>query len=270
MIKRFYRISYYYLILNLIKILNLILSKSRFKILPDTTNVNFKEFSYCNSTRRLVLYPKKNYFNKIILDSSSYQGNLCDLGRQFETNKSPYNLEGHRSGYTCLYELLFSHLKNKKINFAEIGIEKNSSIKMWRNFFKKAKIFALEYDKKKILKAKKHNLININYVFTDVSNDLILKKTFSFINKKFDIIIDDSTHRFNDQINIIKNSYKYLKKNGGMLLIEDIRLNSKESLYYKALKKEKKYFKKIFFIETKHINNFTANYRMEKLLVLIK
>ena len=62
------------------------------------------------------------------------------------------------------------------------------------------------------LKNKKHKLKNTVYYKIDVSNQNNIQKTFSKINKKFDIIIDDSTHIFDHQINVIKKVHPFIKK----------------------------------------------------------
>ena len=85
---------------------------------------------------------------------------------------------GHRSGYTPYYDLLFRHLKNEKINFAEIGIENNASTKMWRKYFSKAKIYGFEFEDIKIKKAKKHKLKNTVYHKIDVSNQNKINKAY--------------------------------------------------------------------------------------------
>ena len=58
-----------------------------------------------------------------------------------------------------------------------------------------------------------------------------------------------------------------------ILIIEDIykvRKEYSEANYYKALKKIKNLFHDIVFVETKHINNYSSNYKFEKILILIK
>ena len=105
---------------------------------------------------------------------------------------------------------------------------------------------------------------------------LITKKSL-FLNlkkqkKKYDIIIDDSTHLFDHQINIILSTYKFLKP-GGIIVIEDIykfRNGYEETKYYEKIKHILKYFSYAAFIDTPHINNFTASWKNEKILLLIK
>jgi hypothetical protein len=57
------------------------------------------------------------------------------------------------------------------------------------------------------------------------------------------------------------------------MIIEDIyrfRSDNQEHKYFNKLVGVKKYFHEIFFIETKHINNFTAGWRNEKILLLLR
>ena len=258
----------FYLILGLSKLLSVF----NFKIIPSYSEIKNYNFIYSKYTRRLIHEPSKKIFSKLIVDTSHYNSLLCKSGANYGTNKSPLNIIGHRSGYTPYYDLLFRHLKNEKINFAEIGIENNASTKMWRKYFSKAKIYGFEFEDIKIKKAKKHKLKNTVYHKIDVSNQKNIHKAFSKINKKFDIIIDDSTHIFDHQINVIKKVHPFIKRNG-ILIIEDIYKKRKENLeenYYKKIKNLNYIFEKIYFVEFHNINNYTANWKNEKLLILIK
>ena len=77
---------------------------------------------------------------------------------------------------------------------------------------------------------------------------------------------------FDHQINVILSTYKYLKP-GGLIIVEDIyrfRKGYEETKYYEKIKHIKKSFTHIVFIETPHVNNFTASWKNEKILLLIK
>jgi len=220
-LKRIYRILSRKLSIFIFSNFSKLLSFFNFKIIPSISELDHNNYKYSKYTRRIVFNSPKNLFSKLIIDTSNYNSNLCNSGANYKTNKSPLNIYGHRSGYTPYYDLLFRHLKDEKINFAEIGIEKNASTKMWRKYFSKAMIYGFEYDDIKIRKAKKHKLKNTFYKKVDVTNQQNIKHVFSKLNKNFEIIIDDSTHIFDHQMNIIRNVYPYLKKKG-ILVIEDI------------------------------------------------
>ena len=271
--KKTYRTINKFLLIIFVKIIAQPLKLLGIMIVPSYDKIENFKYDFSPLSRRLIFYPKnKDSFNKIFIDTSLSYSLLDKLGsKKFQTAKSPY-ANWHRCGYTGLYNLLFSNLKDKKINFAEIGVETNDSIKMWREFFSQATIHAFEFYDEKIQRAKKDNLKNTFYHKIDVRNGGDIVNSFKKTNLKFDIIIDDSTHFFDDQINIVKNCNQFLEKNG-ILIIEDIYKSRKgysELEYYNSLKDIKDLFNEIVFIETKHINNFSANYKFEKILVLIK
>lgn len=271
-IKKFYRIIHKFSVFILFKLINFVFSKTNFSIVPAINKINFTNFTYSKNTRRVVFFKNDKSFNKILIDSSLSETKLCKLGKKYQTNKSSINIDGHRSGYTSLYTFLFSSLRDKKINIAEIGIENNGSIKLWREYFKRASIYGFDYDKKKIKTAESQNLKKTNFYEINVNDKNSICSAFNKTKVKFDIIIDDSTHLFDDQIRVIENSFKFLKTNG-IMIIEDIyrfRSDYQEHNYFNKLARVKKYFYEIFFIETKHVNNFTANWKNEKILLLLR
>jgi len=270
--KKTYRIVQKFLSIMVAKAFSLILKPFNYKIVPDLSGIEKLNFDYSENTRRLVLKNNEKKFGKIIVDTSLFNSRLCEIGKNYNTNKSPYNLIGHRSGYTGLYYLLFSQLQKKELIVAELGIEKNASTKLWREFFSNAEIHGFEFDADKLSSALKDNLSNTFYHKIDSGNPDSIKNAFEKTGKKFDIIIDDSTHLFEHQLNIIYNAHNYLKENG-ILIIEDIykyRSGYEEEKYYNKIFPIRNEFENIFFIETPHVNNFTASWKNEKLLVLIK
>jgi hypothetical protein len=167
-----------------------------------------------------------NLGKTIYIDSTICLTDLCTIGSEMNTDKSPFALNSvcckHRKGYTAVYQMLFAQYQNKELNFAEIGIESGASILTWNKFFSnKCNIFGFEYDNNKIQNIKNLNLNNVNIFHTDVTNIEYLDLTFKNTNVLFDIIIDDSDHVIESQNNIISTVSKYLKS-GGILIIEDI------------------------------------------------
>jgi hypothetical protein len=271
-LKKIYRILSRKVALIFFSNLSRLLNIFDYKIIPSFVEAKSSNFKYSKNSRRLVYKTPQKKISKLIIDTSHYNSKLCALGAKYGTNKSALNIQGHRSGYTPYYDMLFRHLKDQKILLAEIGIELNASTKMWRKFFSKAKIYGLEFDNQKIIQAKKDGLKNTFYKKIDVSNQKSIKNTFLKINKKFDVIIDDSTHDINHQINIIKVTSNFLNKKG-ILIIEDIfkkRKHHSEEDYYKRLPSLKKNFQKIYFVEFHNLSNYTASWKCEKILVLIK
>lgn len=221
----------------------------------------------------LIKKTRKQEFEEITLELNTKVSELCLLGEKFKTDKSPLNPKldhySHRHAYTFFYDLIFKKYINAKINFAELGIWKNASTKLWRTFFKKAHIYMFDFFDHLIIRAKKDKLRQTKYIKIDVSNYKNLNSTFKNLNKKFDIIIDDSSHIFEHQILIINSLTKFLKPDS-FLIIEDIHSNKKRyenKNYFKNIKVKSK-FKEIYFVNFKHKNLFTGFYKNNKILVM--
>lgn len=215
----------------------------------------------------------ENQIKTLTINSSNYFSELCFLGGKFGSDKSVFNSKTpFKHSYTATYNILFSHLKNDHINLAEIGILDNASIKMWREFFTNANIDGFEFEEKLIFIAKNENLKNTNYFKTDVKSRESIKNSFSKADKKYDIIIDDSTHNFDDQINVIYTVKSFLKS-GGYLIIEDIsskKIKHSEKNYHEAIKAIKSEFNDIFFINCDSRYNYAGIFFNHKILVFKK
>lgn len=209
--------------------------------------------------------------NKLIIDSTQSTTDLCKLGITFPTDKSPYNpsVKLYRHAYTAIYDFLFSSIRNNELTLCEIGIYENKSIQCWRNYFPHATIYGFEYNTSFIDNAKKDNLTNVIYDFIDVKDPNSIDTTFGRQNKTFDIIIDDSTHEVNDQLNIINMSYKYLKT-GGYLIIEDIFKSCDLNIYSNFLDGSNCKFKSRFVVDANHSLMHSGNWDNDRLLILTK
>ena len=130
--------------------------------------------------------------------------------------------------YLELYEKLLFCKKEIAQNVLEIGIgdfgEKNGgSIKLWRDYFINANIFALD-----ILPIESviDELINdpkvTLYTKTDAYNKEFVEKKFLNQNIKFDFILDDGPHTLESMKNCIQ-LYSSLMTDNGILIIEDVQ-----------------------------------------------
>ena len=129
--------------------------------------------------------------------------------------------------YTHIYERYMYAKKNKSVNLLEIGIggytdEKGyadifvggESLKIWRDYFKKGQIAGLDIIKKKI------NLGNRVKIFQGSQSSIKALSNITKKFKKFDFIIDDGSHRYEDVKFSFQYLYRYLK-DGGYYFIED-------------------------------------------------
>ena len=239
------------------------------KTIINKTRIYLNFFFLLVSSKKKIYFPDKKKFKKISIDTSDYYSDMCDKSLKYNTDKSPYNQKNFRHAYTGIYNFLFDKIKNESLNICELGILQNESIKLLRDYFPNSNIYAFDNEISLINKAKRDNLKNVNYNLIDVKDSASLLNTFSSITEKFDIMIDDSTHVFEDQIRIIKNLHRFMKP-GGIMVIEDIYDENDEKDYFLSMREIEKYFQDIFFIETKHKNIFTPLHNNNKILILKK
>jgi len=199
---------------------------------------------------------------------------LCELGKKYDTDKSSQrnnvtNIR-HCHPYTLFYDGLFRDKKNENLKIAELGILDGGSLLMWREYFTNAEIYGFEYDEKLIHNFKsKFNNDRITLIDIDVRSKDSIIKGFEELNTLYDVIIEDTTHQFEDQIRVIENAYQYLKP-GGMLIIEDIFKRYNESDYINRLTPILQEFQNYYFIELDHVNRNSTGWDNDKLFILVK
>lgn len=209
--------------------------------------------------------------DSITIDSTNACSPLCQIGAVFNTDKSPYNAKSelHKHPYTAIYNLLFTPYQDKAFIFVELGIEWNASMKMWDKYFSKAKLYGFEYYQEKIDLALKDNLKKVKYNLMDVTSEESIAKGFDKLPKAPQIVIDDSTHVFEDQVKIIKTILPYIAS-GGMLIIEDIFKDEQEIKYAEVLDEVSDLVSYATFITANHELEYTPGWNNSKLLVIYK
>ena len=208
------------------------------------------------------------------IDYKMNKTDLCEIGKKYDTDKSSQrdNVTDYRHchPYTLFYEGLFSSNKGDIMNIAEIGILFGSSLLMWKEYFINSNIYGFEYDNN-LINNFRQNCDNTKIIldYINVTDRNSIKTAFNASNCLFDIIIEDTTHLFEDQINVIENIYQYLKP-GGILIIEDIFKSYKEIDYINRLQHILSQFQDYYFIELDHVNRVSTGWDNDKLFVLIK
>ena len=158
------------------------------------------------------MYSQKRV-QSMVIDTTNTYTELCDLGRLTNADKSPYgdvNLGMHRHPYTGVYAMLFAPLKNKEINFVEIGIAGGASAIMWWNYFSKASLNFFDRDENFVANLCKMKFpTRVPYAsLMDVAVDGNIRDTLKNTGKMFDVILDDSSHVYEHQIRIAKESFE--------------------------------------------------------------
>jgi predicted O-methyltransferase YrrM len=199
---------------------------------------------------------------------------LCEIGKKYDTDKSSQrnNVTNarHCHPYTLFYESLFRNKKDMNLKIAELGILDGASLLMWREYFTNAEIYGFEYNKDLIMKFKSqfnNNRIKLSTI--DVTNKDSIMRSFSSLNTFYDIIIEDTTHQFEDQIRVIENTYQYLKP-GGIMIIEDIYKSYNEINYVERLSHILHQFQNYYFVELDHVNRNSTGWNNDKLFILVK
>jgi hypothetical protein len=129
------------------------------------------------------------------------------------TNSQTDKLTNH--GYQRIYPWFLSHFKNKEINLLEIGVADSESLKLWKGYFNRVNLFAID-----ILPIKIED-IKVKLFQVDQSDE---SQLLNFVNdnpEPFDLIIDDGSHVPDHQMLTLKSLWPKLKS-GGVYIIEDI------------------------------------------------
>jgi hypothetical protein len=208
------------------------------------------------------------------IDTTHTYTDLCEIGKQACTDKSPYgnlNTGLHRHPYTGVYSMLFAPLKNKRIEFAEIGVAAGSSVILWWNYFTNASLHFFDRDQNFL-----NNVKGMEFperepylALMDVSVDDGVRTSLEITGKQFDVILDDSSHVYEHQIRIAKEAFPFIKS-GGYLIIEDIYRTESEAKYETDLADIISECTMAYFIVCNHEERYSAGWNNDKLFILVK
>jgi 23S rRNA U2552 (ribose-2'-O)-methylase RlmE/FtsJ len=130
----------------------------------------------------------------------------------------PWNWGGDKGSnhtYIEIYHDLFKDRRFEKLNLLEIGVQYGSSMKMWKEYFENSTIYGLDLKPHCVKYAEDRIVIKI----MDATKKHEIDEHLSNVN--FDIIIDDGSHEFDDQVNSFKLLWEKMNP-GGIYVIEDI------------------------------------------------
>lgn len=136
---------------------------------------------------------------------------------------------GPRLFFTPIYDMFFSSIRNRSLCILEIGIGGGSSLPMWREYFPKAEIHALDIERYGDSQLPGVTLHQVDQ--TDRNQLRSVGADFG----PFDIIIDDGGHMMAQQQVSLGTLFPYLQP-GGYYFIEDLHtsfwpFNSYKDLY---------------------------------------
>lgn len=168
--------------------------------------------------------------------------NLHDIYKNW-TSPDGHGDKGTAHSYIDVYDRLLEHYRHKA-NILEIGLAYGQSLEMWYEYFGKgSKIYGIDIKDDEIGPYLDDNRFKIT--IGDATNQDILKH---FPRNKFDIIIDDGSHKLGDQIKTF-NLFSSKMRNGGVYIIEDIVDIDNNRKVFEALGPE------AVIVDKRHIKN---------------
>ena len=150
---------------------------------------------------------------------------LDQLARKHNTDKKipdgrPSCVKSPGLGYSKFYS---KELKNKKIKtMIEIGVLFGNSITMWDEYFGgRCKIYGIDKTPKPFA-GKNLESDHVHIKIGNQGDRNFLEQTFS--QHRYELIIDDGSHRYNDQMASILQLFPYLTS-GGLYVVEDLHIS---------------------------------------------
>jgi hypothetical protein len=217
----------------------MILFKAKLKSIDEKIFKSFFYEIYFLIIKQLnKFYERKFTYRNIHFFNISKKNKLSRLCEKYGTDKGFINFDKKKPfpwkphTYSNFYYNLFNPFKDKVKLVFECGIGTNNlqfssnmaakgkpgaSLRVWKDFFKKASIYGADIDKNIIF-----NEDRIKTFYVDQLNEDSISKMWNLVKKKnFDIIIDDGMHNYHAAITFFFHSYKKLR-NGGYYIIEDV------------------------------------------------
>lgn len=159
----------------------------------------------------------------------------------FDKNKTDKGSNRHR--YDRFYEQEFVRLKNESINILEIGIGYGGSLNALADYFPNAQIYGID----NVCRKWRKKTDRISCFMIDIKKK---EKVEQILNdKKFDIIIDDGSHRYDEQLFALKYLIFYLVPKGTYYIedfyMEDEKAREDPCLVWRNMENRSFYFSQI-------------------------
>tara|TARA_Y100000741_G_scaffold358899_1_gene338754 strand:+ start:276 stop:1121 length:846 start_codon:yes stop_codon:yes gene_type:complete len=200
---------------------------------------------------------KKNLDKDAIVNKELFKRDLNFLFTHFNSLKIDHD-------YVNFYTKELAYLKEKKIDILEIGTAKGDGLASFYYYFPNSNLVGLDNNPFRM----RYKSKRIRNIFADVSSRQVLKNLSNHLNQKFDLIIEDSSHKLIDQILCFVENFKNLK-NGGIYVVEDLNFPEIHEIYNPTNEKKnlKTILKKIIsgeevvskFIEKDEMNYIKEN-----------
>lgn len=157
-------------------------------------------------------------------------GNGMDIN-DFYAAAERYGASKYVHNYLKTYNNIFKETRAELKKVLEIGLQaphqQGSSIRMWEDYFPNADIFGIDINPERSTLSSNRTKVEI----IDSSKENAGEDFKSRNGGNFDLIIDDGSHWYEDQINTFRNFWP-LVKNGGYYVVEDLVSGDGPHRYY--------------------------------------
>lgn len=209
--------------------------------------------------------------NEITMDTSALFTPLCHLATKHMTDKSPYNIMTHRHPYTAVYDtFLRPFQRTQNLKLGEIGILNGSSTKMWREYFPVAKLCCFDINEGCLKNVETMPSVETYLVDAGKSSGLrnsLLKATHD--GKKFDILLEDASHRLEHQLLFLRDALEYVAS-GGLLIIEDIFRAIPAARFQEAIDSVSHMVQNVVLVRTEHVYRHSPDWENDRILFVWK
>lgn len=144
-----------------------------------------------------------------------YLGSLDVIARIHATDKAAH-------GYITHYQTHLQHLRSRRVKILEIGVggyndpgQGGSSLRMWKDYFPRGEIFALDIHDKRSLQEDRIK------IFIGDQSDAGFLDDFGKQHGPFDVIVDDGSHMSPHVITSFHALFPHVKP-GGHYVVEDL------------------------------------------------
>ncbi len=136
---------------------------------------------------------------------------LNEIGVEENTDKAALTLRGSHH-YFDLYELLFRGWRDDNISILELGVLDGGSARTWLRYFPNSQITMIDTMDVVVSDPR------IEFIHGDAYTDEVISKLQG---RTFDIMIDDTDHRVENQTVFLKR-YSPMLKPTGIMIVEDV------------------------------------------------
>ena len=215
-----------------------------------------------------ILQHIKQSLRQVVIDITNLYTPLCYLATKYSTDKSPYNIMTHRHPYTAVYDMFLTPYTYKRdLKLGEVGTLNGASIRMWRDYFPHASLHGFDIDAGCIGLIK--DIPGVTGHVVDASKGIrpVLQSICIKDGSKFDILLEDASHRLDHQLLFIRDAIEHVNP-GGLLIIEDIFRAIPAERFEEALDLVSDKVSKALLVQPEHKFRYSPGWENDRILFI--